>query len=329
MPIARRLRAELETWPLKEPFHIARMSYERLDTLYVEIEQDGVVGRGEAAGVDYLGDVPETALRQIEALRAALEAGASRIELQSLIEAGCARAALDCALWDLELKLAGQTIWQALDLMPREVQTVTTISVGTPAAMAQAARAFASFPLLKLKLDASDPVGCVAAVREARPDATLLADVNTGWRPSELQRHAPALARLGVVLIEQPVPPAHDAELSQDASPVRLGADESCQTLLDLPRLVGRYQVINIKLDKCGGLTHALTMVHEARRLGFGVMVGNMLGTSLAMAPAFVVAQYCEFVDLDGPLLLATDRSKPMVFGLGGWVQPPQSQLWG
>jgi L-Ala-D/L-Glu epimerase len=325
----RDLEVGLKTWPLTEPFRIARMQYDVLEVLDVSINERGLVGRGEAAGVDYLGDSPASAKSQIPAVQAAIERGHSREDLHLLLKPGAARNAIDCALWDLECKLSGASVWELSQLQPRSLQTVATIGVASPAEMATKARQLAKFALLKLKLDANAPVDCVEAVRRARPDARLVVDVNTGWDVDTLQRVHRPLAGLGVELIEQPLPPHADACLIDFKSAVPLAADESCQTVDDLARLQDRYAIVNIKLDKCGGLTPALQLANRARAMGFGIMVGNMLGTSIAMAPAFVVGLLADWCDLDGPLTLTGDVPHGMTFKDGGWVDPPAPQLWG
>lgn len=324
----RRLRYTVERWPLVERFAIATHVYDALDILYVEIEEDGHVGRGEAAGVDYLDDTPQRACLQAETVRERVERGLDREDLLLALPAGAARNAIDCALWDLQCKRSGDSIWSVLSIEPKPLPTVATIGIGSAAWMADKAVSLSNFDLLKLKLNADDPIGRVQAVRQARPDALLSVDVNTGWSLAELTRYAPLLAEQRVVLIEQPLLPDADHLLAVGASPVPLAADESCQTEADLARLFGRYQFVNIKLDKCGGLTAGLLLAQRARDLGFEIMVGNMLGTSLAMAPAFALAAGATFVDLDGPLQLVRDRADPMTFA-SGRVQPPLRALWG
>ncbi len=333
----RRLEVAIESWPLAAPFRTAKESLERIETVTVELSEGEARGRGEALGVDYRGETPASIAAQIEGVRGEVESGASREELATRLPAGGARNALDCALWDLEARLTGVPVAERLGLRPRSVTTAYTVSLDTPERMAAEAAAHRDQPLLKLKLGPDDPAGLAAAVRRARPEATLIADANESWTLDVLRRAAPDLARLGVELIEQPLPApgspgaariGADDDLAGYRSPVPLCADESCDTTSDLDRVAERYQAVNVKLDKAGGLTEALRLVEAARRRGLGLMVGNMLGTSLAMAPAFLVAQHCRWIDLDGPLLLARDREPPIRYA-GGRMAPPPPRLWG
>ena len=324
----------LDDWPLREPFVLAGARYESIRTVTVELVEGGVRGRGEAAGVDYLGETPESVREQLEACRREVEALAGdhlppNGELAALLPPGGARNALDCALWDLRLKRTGRSVWDLLDLRPHPVTTAFTLGLDTPDGMAAAARRASSVPLLKLKLDAEEPVARVAAVRAARPDAELIADANGSWSAGLLAAAGPALVEHGVALVEQPLPPGGDADLDGWSVPAPpLCADESCQSSADLEALAARYAFVNLKLDKSGGLTEALRMVARCRELRLGLMVGNMLGSSLAMAPAFVVAQHCRFCDLDGPLLQRRDRAAAMRYE-GGVAHPPPRELWG
>ena len=324
----------LDEWPLREPFVIAGQTLESIVTLTANLGHGTARGRGEALGVDYLGETPESLRDQLESQREAIEAASAPglalddlDELVSRLPPGGARNALDCALWDLRCKRTRRTIWSWLGLEPRPVTTAFTVSLDEPEAMAAAARR-AAYPLLKLKLDAADPAARLAAVRAARPDAELLVDANGSWTASLLAELAPALVEHRVALVEQPLPADDDAALATWDCPVPLCADESCQSSADLEPVAARYRVVNLKLDKCGGLTEALRMVERSRALGLELMVGNMLGSSLAMAPAFVVAQHCRWVDLDGPLLQRTDREAPMRYD-GAILHPPPPDLWG
>ncbi len=332
-----------DDWPLREPFVIAGSTTTAITTVTVELAVGDDVGRGEALGVDYLGETADSIEAQIEEVRSLVEEGrrsarsgavatpeldALAVALGERLPAGGARNALDCALWDLRLALTGTTIWQTLGLDPRPVVTAYTLSLDHPAAMATAAQRAAAYPVLKLKLDAVDPAARLAAVRAARPDAELLVDANGSWTAGLLADLAPELAACRVALVEQPLPVGEDAALAELALPVPVCADESCQSSADLSGLVGRYQAVNLKLDKCGGLTEALSMVRLCRELGLELMVGNMLGSSLAMAPAFVIAQHCRFVDLDGPLLQVADRT-PAIRYEGARMWPPAPGLWG
>jgi L-alanine-DL-glutamate epimerase-like enolase superfamily enzyme len=268
-------------------------------------------------------------MAQVEAARPAIEAGADRAALQSLLPPGAARNALDCALWDLEAKRAGVRAWT---LAGRErldpVRTAYTLSLAPPEAMAAAARAVASRPLLKLKIGGADDLDRVAAVRAAAPKTGLIVDANEALDFESLRRLAPEFARLGVMLIEQPLPAGEDADLEGWPSPVPLCADESLHTRAELADCARRYGCINIKLDKAGGLTEALALKAEALALGLEIMAGCMVATSLAMAPALLVAQGAAFVDLDGPLLLARDREPGLLY-LGSMIESPPPELWG
>lgn len=286
-------------------------------------------GRGEATPYARYGETAEGVLAQIEAVRAALEAGADRAALQALLPAGAARNALDCALWDLEAKARGVRAWT---LAGRErldpVKTCFTLSLGEREEMAEAARAHARWPLLKLKIGGADHLDRVAAVRAAAPRARLVVDANEALSFDDLTRLAPELARLEVKLLEQPLRAAEDAALEGYDSPVPLCADESLHTRAQLAACARRYGAVNIKLDKAGGLTEALALKAEAQRAGLEIMAGCMVATSLAMAPALLVAQGARYVDLDGPLLLARDREPGLPIS-GSLIEPPPADLWG
>jgi L-alanine-DL-glutamate epimerase-like enolase superfamily enzyme len=295
----------------------------------VELTDGGFVGRGEATPYPRYGETPEQVLAEIEAHRPAIEAGAGRAALQSLMVPGAARNALDCALWDLEAKRAGVRAWT---LAGRErldpVKTAYTLSLAPPDRMAEAARAAARRPVLKLKIGGVDDLDRVEAVRAAAPRSRLIVDANEALDFDALRRLAPDLARLDVKLVEQPLPAGADAELEGWASPVPLCADESLHTRAELTACARRYACANVKLDKAGGLTEALALRAEARTVGLDVMAGCMVATSLAMAPALLVAQGAAFVDLDGPLLLARDREPGLAY-LGSMIEPPPPALWG
>jgi L-alanine-DL-glutamate epimerase-like enolase superfamily enzyme len=315
--------------PLAAPFVITGYTFTDLDAVWVTLEHDGAIGRGEGVGMYYLGENPETMTLELEGVRDAVESGATRIDIQSLLPRGGARNALDCAYWDLECKTAGQSIWHVLDIAPEPLVTVATVGMGTPEEMAAKARAFAAYPQLKVKVDGHQPLERLSAIRKARPEATLVIDVNQGWSMTELATYTPELANLGVAMIEQPLPRGSDAELEGYRSPIPLGADESCLDLSEYEEAASRYDVINIKLDKCGGLTEALAIAERARGESKDLMVGNMTGTSLSMAPSHVIGQFCRFVDIDGPLLLASDIPEGLTYREGGWVEPPSPTLWG
>ena len=299
------------------------------EVVVAEIAGEVHCGRGEAVPYARYGETAASVLDQIESVRPRIEAGAGRMDLQGLAPPGAARNALDCALWDLEAKRAGVRAWTLAGrgrLDP--VKTCFTISLGTPGEMAEAARANARRPMLKLKIGGVDDLDGVAAVRAAAPLARLLVDANEALSFEDLRRLAPELARLDVRLLEQPLPAGEDAALEGYVSPVPLCADESLHTRAELAACARRYGFVNIKLDKTGGLTEALLLAAEARTLGLGLMVGCMVATSLAMAPAMILAQGAEFVDLDGPLLLARDR-EPGLAITGSLLEPPSSDLWG
>jgi L-alanine-DL-glutamate epimerase-like enolase superfamily enzyme len=323
------LRAVVEQWPLIAPFRITGHTWHSLPTLVVSLEKDGRVGRGEGEGVYYRQDTPERALEEIESLKTTIEAGISRESLQRLLPPGGARNALDCALWDLEAKCTGRPAWQAAGLdRPKPLLTTITCGAGTPEKMASLALGYTQARAIKLKLT-GEPVDAerVRAVREARPDVWLGVDANQGFTRSFIEQLMPVLVGARVELIEQPFPIGQGAWVDGLHSPIPLAADESIQGLADIPGLVGRYQVVNIKLDKCGGLTEALAMARAARELGLQAMVGGMMGTSLAMAPAFLVGQLCHVVDLDGPVPLQADRAITVDY-TGGFIWCPE-KLWG
>jgi L-alanine-DL-glutamate epimerase-like enolase superfamily enzyme len=323
----RKVTCSTESWKFKIPFTITGHTFTNADLLYVSILENGIVGRGEAAGVYYLHETGASMLADVAAVKDAVEAGAGRQQLRELLAPGGARNALDCALWDLEAKQKGTTIWELTGIEPRLTRTVLTIGIGTPADMAETARSLDS-TLIKVKLDADVPVERISAVRAARPNDEIIVDVNQGWTFEQLAELAPKLGELGIAMIEQPLPRGGDEALEGYKSPVPLCADESCLCIREFEQAARRYQMINIKLDKTGGLTEALELAGLAREKGIGLMVGNMMGTSLSMAPGFVVAQLCRFVDLDGALFLTKDRDHPMSYE-HGVMSPPRSELWG
>ena len=323
------VEVRLERLPLRAPVRITGYTFVDVPVLVVALRDGEHVGYGEAAGVYYRNDSPESMRVQIEALRPVLERGVDRATLSHLLPPGGARNALDCALWDLEAKRLRQPAWRIAGLSSTKPMITTyTLGADEPEAMAEQARAFADARSLKLKLT-GEPIDAarVRAVRAARPDAWIGVDPNQGYNLITLQKMMPVFVEAAVALIEQPVPPGQDAGLPWLESPIPFAADESVLTLADVPRCVGRFDVINIKLDKCGGLTEGLMMAQFARRLGFKVMVGNMGGSSLAMAPGFLLAQSCDLVDLDGPLVLATDRTPAVVYSDGRISCP--SSVWG
>jgi L-alanine-DL-glutamate epimerase-like enolase superfamily enzyme len=325
----RKLSLHTELWSVRSPFRISGKTWEQVHLAVCEIEQDGRVGRGEGSGVYYLDDEPTAMSRQIATAANDIESGISREQLLDVLPAGGARNAVDCALWDLEAQHAERSVWNLVGIEQGPVDTVMTVGLESdPAAMAEKAAAACEFRIIKIKLDGDRPVERVQAIREARPDARLIVDVNQAWDFGQLQRFAPALRELGVVFIEQPLPRGRDAELAGYTSPLPLCADESCLDSRELSWVEGRYQMINIKLDKCGGLTSARALAESARRRGLGVMVGNMLCTSLGIGPAHIIARLADFADLDGPLLLTYDHPQGMRYE-GGQVLPPQGRFWG
>jgi L-alanine-DL-glutamate epimerase-like enolase superfamily enzyme len=324
-----KLHIDIEKWPLREPFRITGYTFETIEVLVVGLEKGRFVGRGEAHGVYYRKETAASMARQIEALRPAIESGISRDSVQSLLPPCGARNALDCALWDLEARLEGRPAWSAAGLeIPHPVLTVFTCGADAPEAMALAARAYTNARAVKLKLTGEpNDADRVRAVREARPDVWLSVDANQGFDRTALERLMPVLLEARVALIEQPFPIAQDGLLEGFQSPIPIAADESVQCLRDIPGLVDRFNVVNIKLDKCGGLTEGLAMARAAQSLGLDVMVGNMIGTSLAMAPAFLVGQLCSVVDLDGPVFLKDDRYPAVVYE-DGFISCSEA-LWG
>jgi L-Ala-D/L-Glu epimerase len=325
-----KLSVSLEKWALVNPFRITGYLFESIEVVVVGLEEDGCVGVGEAAGVYYRNDRPEQMVKTLESLRATIEKGIDRQRVQTLLAPGGARNALDCALWDLEAKRTGCPVWKAAALPepPRPLLTTFTCGVDTPERMAETARRYTGARALKLKLigDAID-ADRVKAVREACPTAWLGVDANQGFTRSSLEQLLPVLVQSRVELIEQPFPIGQEALLEGFRSPIPIAADESLQSVADVPALASLFKVLNIKLDKCGGLTEALAIVKAAREHGLGTMVGNMLGTSLAMAPAFIVGQLCAVTDLDGPVFLEADRAQPIEYR-DGFVDCPEG-LWG
>jgi len=317
-----------ESWELEKPFTIARGTFRFARVVVVEIRDGDHRGRGEAAAIDYHGESIESIIEQIENAWKAAGGRLDRSSLQQILPAGGARNALDCALWDLEAKRVPTSIWNLVRIQPQDLVTVCTLGIDTPAAMAANAAGLRRYPILKVKLNDDNPVERIEAIRGARPDARLIVDANQAWTLSRLAEVAPALADLGVEMIEQPLPEGHDQELLDYRAPLPLCADESCNTTADLDSIRGRYQMVNIKLDKTGGLTEALQLARSAQAGGLEVMVGNMLGSSLAMAPAFLLGQLCRYHDLDGPLLQKADREHAMIYD-GATVSAPVPELWG
>jgi L-alanine-DL-glutamate epimerase-like enolase superfamily enzyme len=327
---ALKLHVEVQKLRLSAPFRISGFVFEEQEVVVVTLDDGRHRGRGEASGVYYLGDTAQGMIVEIEAARGTIERGIDRTALQQLLPAGGARNAVDCALWELEAHRAGAAVWELAGLdAPKPLVTTFTLGADAPAAMAAGARKYAQARSLKLKLtgDLPEDIERVRAVRAARPDVWMGVDANQGYGIEALNALIGVLDSAEVSLLEQPLKRGREADLEGFKSTIPIAADESVLTLSDIAGLVGRFSVVNIKLDKCGGLTEGLAMAHEARRLGLGVMVGNMVGTSLAMAPAFVLGQLCDVVDLDGPIFLAKDRTPSMTYTNGSaWSG---EEVWG
>jgi L-alanine-DL-glutamate epimerase-like enolase superfamily enzyme len=328
-PSPQRLSVSRRTWPLAQPFAMSRGSRSSAEVVLAELFDGDFRGRGECVPSPRYGESPESVAATLEAMKGAVFSGLDREQLQHAMPAGAARNALDAAFWDIEAKRAD---CRATDLAGigalRPLTTAYTLSLDTPERMGAAAAANRSRALLKLKLGGDGDLERVAAVRENAPQSRLIVDPNEGWTADHFAEFAPRLARFGVELIEQPLAADADDALAAIPHPVPVCADEACRGIADLARLVGKYDAINIKLDKTGGLTEALALAKAARERGFEIMVGCMIGTSLAMAPAMLVAQQASVVDLDAPLLLAADRNQGLRYE-GSLVYPPEPALWG
>ncbi len=324
-----KMSVHIEEWELTQPFRISGFEWINSRGVVVQLAEDGFIGRGEAQGVFYLDENADNLFGQVHGVAAEIRKGISREELQELLPAGGARNAIDCAMWDLECKKSGKTIWDLTGIDPKPVTTVFTIGLeNTPEAMATKAAAAADAPVLKIKLDGRQPYEKLAAIRAARPDAALVVDANQGWDFELLKEVIPKCVGLDLGMIEQPLPRGGDEKLEGFESPIILAADESCLHTGELETAARRYDMINIKLDKTGGLTEALKLAYAGRETGCQLMVGNMTGTSLGMAPAFVIAQLCDFVDIDGPLLLKYDHPNGLNYNKGV-VDVFHSSLWG
>ena len=314
-----------ETFKLAEVFRISRGARTEAKVLTVTVTRDGVSGRGECVPYARYGETLDSVTSEIEALPGDID----RAALQSALPGGAARNAVDCALWDLEAKIAGRRAWELASLSaPGPEITAFTLSLDTPEAMEASARTHAHRPLLKIKLGTPDDMPRLEAVRRGAPEARIIVDANEGWSAEVYSELAPHLIRLGVAMVEQPLPAGEDDMLAEIERPLPVCADESCHDRASLPSLRGKYDMINIKLDKAGGLTESLALREAALAEGYEVMVGCMVGTSLAMAPAVLIAQGVQIVDLDGPLLLAEDRDPPLRYDAAG-VHPPDPALWG
>lgn len=316
-------------WALTQPFRISGFEWINSGCLVVQLNEDGYIGRGEAQGVFYLDETAESIFEQAHAVAAEIRKGISREQLQDLLPAGGARNAIDCAMWDLECKRSGKSIWQLTGIDPKPVTTVYTIGLeDSPEAMAAKAAAATDAPILKIKLSDHKPYEKLAAIRSARPDAVLVVDANQGWSFEQLQEVLPKCVGLDLAMIEQPLARGGDEQLEGFRSPITLAADESCLHTGELETAARRYSMVNIKLDKTGGLTEALRLARAAKARGCKLMVGNMVGTSLSMAPSFVIAQLCDFVDIDGPLLLKYDQPNGLEY-INGVVKGFDPALWG
>jgi L-alanine-DL-glutamate epimerase-like enolase superfamily enzyme len=323
------LDVRIERFPIAGSFAISRGAKTEAVTVVAQVSQGGHTGRGECVPYPRYNETPEAALKALHAMRQAVSLGIGREGLQSAMPAGAARNALDCALVDLEAKSAGKRAWDLLGRpAPKPCVTAYTISLDSPEIMAAATEKAAHRPLLKIKLGGDGDSERIAAVRRAAPKSELIVDANEAWMPSNLEPNLAACAAAGVTLVEQPLPAGWDEMLGRIRRPVRVCADESVHDRKSLDALRGRYDAVNIKLDKTGGLTEALAMADAAKALGFDIMVGCMVGTSLAMAPAMLLTTQARFVDLDGPLLLARDRDHGLRYD-GSLVHPPDAALWG
>jgi L-alanine-DL-glutamate epimerase-like enolase superfamily enzyme len=325
----RTLAAQSDRFALATPFRISRGVRTVADVVTVAISAGGMTGRGEGAPYPRYGESIEGALAAIAEVCSAIEGGATREQLQKIMPAGAARNAVDCALWDLEAKLAGRSVTDMLGRAPiAATPTAMTVSLDTPEAMALAARVLATVPLIKIKVDRSDPEAQIRRVREVAPDPRVIVDPNESWTFAEVERLQPLLAELRIDLLEQPLPADEDAALEGFTPLVPIAADESVHVAGDVSALASRYQVMNIKLDKTGGLTGALALADAAEAAGLGVMIGSMISTSLSIAPALVIAAGASFADLDGPLWLSNDRPGG-VRGVNGVLAPPDAGFWG
>lgn len=324
-----KMTAQIDEWELKSPLRISEKEFLITRSLVVTISAGGARGRGEGQGVYYLNETAESMLEQVHSVANCVANGITRDKLLHVLPAGGARNAIDCALWDWEAKHSGRSIWEMVGIDPAPVVTVYTIGLDdSPVKMAANAAAAADFPVLKIKLDADRPLQRLEAIRAARPDAEIVVDANQGWSIDLLTAILPRCQELGISMIEQPLPRGSDDALDGLVSPVQLAADESCLDTSEFEAASSRYDIINIKLDKTGGLTEALRLAKMARENGNQLMVGNMSGTSLSMAPSFIVAQLCDFVDIDGPLLLKDDRPGGLNYS-GAKVSVFSSEFWG
>jgi L-alanine-DL-glutamate epimerase-like enolase superfamily enzyme len=323
------LSVTIERWPIAGSFTISRGAKTEAVVVVAELAAGTFKGRGECTPYARYGESADSVAQALLDMREAVAAGLTRPALQAAMPAGAARNALDCAFWDLEAKTAGRSVWQLAGMpSPHPLTTAYTISLGAPEAMAQACKAAAGRPLLKIKLGGDGDPDRIAAVRAAAPHAELIADANEGWRADNLAENLAACAQAGVTLVEQPLPAGADDALAHAPRDVIICADESVHARNSLAALKGKYDAVNIKLDKTGGLTEALAMADAAEAIGLRIMTGCMVATSLSMAPAMLLAQRARYVDLDGPLLLARDRAHGLHYD-GSLITPPRPELWG
>ena len=325
-----KIATRIVTWPLRQPFTIARDTWTSIRCIQVTLtDPQGNIGRGEAVGVDYAGETPESMLAEIEVVRPKIDSSLTLKSLQPLLPAGGARNALDCALWDLNAKRSGVPAWRAAGLAnfaPRP--TSFTFGIMAEQLLSSGARSHANFPLLKVKTDRDHGLDPARIVHEAAPNARLILDPNASWGEAELRRFSPEFGKLNIVLLEQPVDPHEDEILRAIPLPIPVAADEAFSDRQSIAALKGKYQVLNIKLDKTGGLSEALVCARSGLEQGYRLMVGCMVGSSLSMAPGVVIAQLCDYVDLDGPLLQSSDVAHPLDY-LDGRVGTPSPALWG
>ncbi|MFD2262164.1 N-acetyl-D-Glu racemase DgcA [Lacibacterium aquatile] len=327
--MARTLSVSIERFPIAGSFRISRGSRTEAVVVVATIEDNGIIGRGECVPYPRYGETVEGVAELIQAQAAAIAGGLTRAQLQDVLPGGAARNALDCALWDLEAKQTDKPVWELAGLpAPRPTITAYTLSLGEPAEMEAAAAKASARPLLKVKLGGVGDPERIRAVRRGAPSSTLIVDANEAWDKDTIEENLAACREVGVALIEQPLPAANDSLLASIKSPIPICADESVHERHGLADVATRYQAINVKLDKTGGLTEAVALVTEAKSLGLGLMIGCMVGTSLAMAPAMLLAAGADFVDLDGPLLLAKDREPGLKFE-GSEITPAERELWG
>lgn len=325
----RALSASHDRFALSRPFRISRGVKTAADVVTVRLSEGGAEGRGEGVPYARYGESVESVLAQIAAVRGTIEAGAGRAELMALMPPGAARNALDCALWDLEARLAGRSVAALLGAPePGRIATALTVVIDTPKAMARAAAAIADAPLIKVKVDGEDPAAAVRAVRAEAPGAALIVDPNESWNEALLRATMPVLEKCGVAVLEQPVPAGEDTWLEGFRSPVPICADEAIHTVAELDTVAARYDAVNVKLDKAGGLTAGIELAQAVRSRGMKLMSGCMVSSSLGIAPALHIARLVDWADLDGPLWLAEDRPGGVTAD-NGWLMPPSAGFWG